>query len=321
VDTLSTAPSTQERPAGPPVERDGRGAFDDLVPRADLPGRGQAQPTVIIEPVQPGLRFRTRELWRYRKLLRFFAREFYERLFRRTILGRTWIFLRPLGGTAVGALVYGGLLGAPSQGLPYFLFFMVGMAGWELFERSLLWVTRSLYMMRKLLKKLYFPRLILPIAGVTPGVVWAGVFFLMVFVAIGAYVWIDGELYLNTGPELLVALAGALLAVALAIGIGLFTSILGANTRDMFFTLRYITQLWFFLTPVIYPLEALPESLQGVALANPMTPIVEMIKWGLIGAGSVHLEAFAIAIAEVLLIWTAGLWFFNRAGATSVDSL
>lgn len=294
------------------------------------PASGSTRPTkwagesvegVVIQPVQPGVVYRLRELWAYRKLYRHFAREFYERLWKRTILGRVWIAARPLGSIVVGALIFGGLLNAPSNGAPYFIFFLVGQSCWLLLDRSLIWGTRSLYMQRRLLRKMYFPRLVLPLAGVTPGLVYYAVYLVLILLAVAGYVIFKGELWLQVGPQLLVGILGLFMCLLLAMGISLFTSVLGANTRDMRFAVRYITQIWYFFTPIIYPLSAVPEGLRSWATINPMTSIVEMVKWGMIDAGEVRPVGIAISVAWIVAWWAGGLWFFSRAHATSVDAV
>jgi lipopolysaccharide transport system permease protein len=311
----------EARTTPPPVAENV--AAPDPAARGAAPPKwaGESVEGIVIQPVQPGVVYRLKELWAYRKLYRHFAREFYERLWKRTILGRLWIAMRPLGSIIVGALIFGGLLNAPSNGAPYFIFFLVGQSCWLLLDRSLIWGTRSLFMHRRTLRKMYFPRLILPLAGVTPGLVYYAVYLALILAAVTGYVVVEGELWLEVGPQLLVGILGLFMCLLLAMGISLFTSVLGANTRDMRFAVRYITQIWYFFTPIIYPLSAVPEGIQPYATINPMTSIVEMVKWGMIGAGEVRPVGIAISAAWIVAWWAGGLWFFSRAHATSVDAV
>ena len=281
-----------------------------------------SETVTVIEPRLPGLRERLRELIAYRRLMPYFAGRALEKTYARTKLGVPWLVVRPLGDTATRAFVFGSVLNAPSAaGAPYFLFFLVGMSAWHLFDRSLLWSTRSLELNRRLLTKLYFPRLVLPFAGVAPALVEFGVYLVLIAGTLGYFAISDGHLYLAAAPRLLTALAGYLIAAGLAIGLGLWTSVLGANARDVRFSLRYVTEAWFFLTPVIYPLSALPHVARELVWFNPMTPAVELVKWGVIGAGTVHVGPLVASLAVIVAIWTGGLRFFGRAESAAVDRL
>jgi len=277
--------------------------------------------TVIIEPRRTGTIERFREVGRYRALLPFFGRRALEKLYIRTHLGWLWIPMRPVLDVGLKALIFGGLLGAPSGGVPYFLFFLIGMMGWTLFEQSLMWATRSIELNRALIKKLYFPRLILPFANLAPALVELFLYSIILAVTLGVFLFLDGTTYIALEPKLLLAPLGMFLGVLLALGISFWTAVLGAATRDMRFTLSYILGVWFFLTPVIYPLKSLPAFLQPIAVINPMTPIIEMVKWGSIGAGELNLPGLALSATMIIFAWVSGLWFFSRAEALSVDQM
>jgi lipopolysaccharide transport system permease protein len=277
--------------------------------------------TVVIEPRREGPIERFREVGRYRALLPFFGRRALEKLYIRTHLGWLWIPARPLLDVGLKALIFGGLLGAPSGDVPYFLFFLIGMMGWTLFEQSLMWATRSIELNRALIKKLYFPRLILPFANLAPALVELVLYSIILSVALVVFKVIDGTTHIALEPRLILAPVGLMLGVLLALGISFWTAVLGASTRDMRFTLSYVLGVWFFLTPVIYPLGSLPAVLQPFAVINPMTPIIEMVKWASIGVGEVNLPGLALSAGMIVLAWGSGLWFFSRAEALSVDQM
>jgi lipopolysaccharide transport system permease protein len=276
----------------------------------------------IIEPRGAGLRARAKEVWAYRRLLRFFGRRALEKMYVRTRLGWLWIVLRPLLDTTSKALVFGGLLNAPAPGaIPYFLFFLVGMGVWTFFDRTLMWSTRSIELNRKLVGKMYFPRLILPIGGSVPGIVDFVIYVGLVIAAALVYLKTRGHFFLEIDHRFF----GALLAVAmiylLAIGIGLWTSVLGAAKRDVRFTLGYILSFWYFVTPVIYPMTSIPDKYQRIATLNPLASLVEAVRYGVLGAGQFRPLGLAYAGAVIVVLWIGGLWFFGRAEAASVDQL
>jgi homopolymeric O-antigen transport system permease protein len=286
-----------------------------------LPQRAASLEEWVIEPRLRGLAARLKEMWRYRFLLRYFAARVMEKTYARTFLGRLWIFIRPLFPVLVNTLVFGSLIGVSSGAVPYFLFFLAGTASWQLFDQSLLWATRSLELNRKFINRLYFPRMILPIASVAPAVVQCLIYLALILIAAGYYYLTQGKLYLVPGPNLLLALLSMGLSVALAVGIGLWTSVVGAYARDVRFTLRYVLSFWFYLTPVIYPSTYIPEKLRWLVALNPMAALVETFKWGMLGVGEFHLVPLLTAVATIVAVSAGGLWYFARAESASVDKL
>jgi lipopolysaccharide transport system permease protein len=276
----------------------------------------------VIEPRVAAPAARLRELWEYRRLLRFFARRALEKQYVRTRFGIAWLGLRPILDTTSRVLVFGSLLNAPApKHVPYLLFFMVGMAVWTLFERCLLWATRSIELNRKLVTRIYFPRILLPFAVSFAGIVDFLLYVFLAAIAFAAFVAFDGALYLETSARLLLGLGGIGLALLFAWGLGLWTSVLGAATRDLRFSLSYLTGFWFLMTPVIYPLDAVPEQFRSIAAVNPLAPIVELVRWGTIDAGELNGPALGLSAVTIAVVWMTGLWYFGKAEAASVDRL
>jgi lipopolysaccharide transport system permease protein len=276
----------------------------------------------VIEPRGVGPVQRAKEVWRSRHLLRYFAIRTVQRSYRRTLLGWLWLVIRPVVPVIIYTFVFNQMAGIQSGATPYFLFFMVGNAAWGVLEESLMWITRSFQINKGLLGKMYFPRIILPVAATGPALVTLAIQLVLIVGASLYYLSVDGQLYLSLGWHSWLALAGVLLTLVLAIGIGFFTSVLGAEHRDIRFTLGYIFRFWFFLTPIVYPLSLVPEQWRGVAAVNPMTTSVELFKWGLLGIRSeLGAESIATALVIVGLVFAAGLVFFVRAEAASIDRL
>jgi lipopolysaccharide transport system permease protein len=219
------------------------------------------------------------------------------------------------------ALIFGGILAAPSSGVPYLVFLSVGTAIWIFFERGLLWATRSIEMNRRLVNQVYFPRLTLWLASTFPAIVE---FLLYLAIAVGfiaVYSIVDGHLYLNLSPDLLLAVPAAALCLGLFLGIGLWTSVLGARTRDMRFVVRYASSFWYFLTPVVIPLSQVPENYRAIVEWNPATPPVEMFKLALLDRGTVTLGPLLVCVALVVVLWTSGMVFYSRVEAAALDRL
>jgi lipopolysaccharide transport system permease protein len=295
--------------------------FADSATAEDAADRDWRSRKWVIEPTRLGFRARAEELWRYRRILWFFTvnavRERYEGM----TLGPFWLFARPLMPILIMTAVFGGLLRVPSQGVPYILFFIAGSSCWRIFERSLLWVSKSLEQNKGLLKKVYFPRIIAPIASVAPAVVEFLVLLAMLVVMCVVYFFKDGVWYLRLGPQTLVAGLAVAMTVFFAISMGLWTSVLQVRHRDVQYSIRYVLQFWQYLTPVIYPLSALPEKYHFIMYLNPMAPLVEMYKWAMLGLGVFPTGPLLSGVVLILLTFAGGLIFFSRSEAVAVDKL
>lgn len=239
----------------------------------------------------------------------------------RTWLGKLWIPLRPVLDVGTRVLIFGGLLGVPSEGVPYAVFFVVGMTVWVLFASSLYWMTRSVELNRRFLKRMYVPRLTLLAAAIFPSGLWFVLYAAIAVIVLGYFAIVDGTLYLVASPALLLPVAGLCLIVALALAIGLWTSVYGAQARDVRFGLSYVLNVWIFLTPVLYPLSIVPDKYRTLAELNPMTAPVEMVRFGLFGTGGVPLLGLGATVATIAILGGFGLWFFIRSEAAALDNL
>lgn len=275
----------------------------------------------VIEPQREGARARAVELWRYRRLLWFLAVRTVKDLYEGMSLGIFWLFARPLLPILVGGFVFGGLLGLPSDGVPYVLFFMTGFVSWSLFDRSLLFGTRCLDRHKGLIKRLYFPRLISPVAGVAPAAAYFVIYVVLMAVVASFYLWKDGVLYVQVGPTLLVAVLMAAFAVFCALSVVLFTCVFQARHKETRFGLRYFTQFWMYLTPVFYPISVVPPEHRWLIYINPMAPVVATFRWGILGVGEVPLVPLATSFAIAVVAMAAGIWFFTANEASTVDRL
>jgi len=268
-----------------------------------------------VSPRYPGVPETLAEIWQHRDLLRFVGDRALRKMYRRTVLGWLWLFINPLFPVALRALVFGGLLGVGSDGLPYFLFLIAGTVIWEVFSTSMMWGTRALEMNRDLSGQVYHPRAILPFGNMTPSLLnlalKVGVFLL----ALAFYTVRDGRNYLRGDWALLLAIGALALALLFAMALSFFTSILGENTRDMRFALGGIMSVWYLLTPVLYPLSQVPAEYRGWMLLNPLAIIVETFKWALFGVGEFYAAAFAATTVGVLLLLFGGLVYFTRREA------
>lgn len=272
-----------------------------------------------IEPRAGGVRSRASELWRYRRLGLFFGSKALQKLYARTKLGWAWLFIRPLFPLTVKTLVFGGLLGVGSEGVPYFLFLVTGMTVWEFFASSLMWGTRSLELNRGLIRQIYVPRLLLPLSMMSPAFL---TFVIYTGVLAGAFAWYaisEGRLYLNAGPQLLWAALAMLMTLALSLSLSLWTSVPAMVARDIRFTIGYVLGFWVFMTPVLYPMSTVPEHWRMWLLLNPMASVVEAFKFGVLGIGTVNPWHLAISAGLIGATFISGLIYFVRAEADAAD--
>ena len=274
-----------------------------------------------IEPVRVGLAARVREFWRYRRILWFFASRRIKERYESTTLGMFWLFARPLLPIVLSSAIFGLMLGIKSDGVPYFLFFLTGSSCWRLFERSVIAATRSLEQNRGLIKKVYFPRLVAPIASVAPSFIEFAIMVGLTLVVGGFYYYRDGDSHLRMGFLVLLAPVAAGLAILLALAVGFWTSVFQVRHRDVQLSLRYVLQFWLYATPIIYAHSAIPERFRFLASLNPMTGVVELYKWSLLGVGDFPGRALVPSIAITLTIFVTGAAFFNRAESAAVDRL
>lgn len=290
-------------------------------PSAPLPDVSRPHAKWVIEPVSLGYVARFEEVWRYRKLLWFFGSRAITERYEGTTLGIFWLFARPAVPLLITTFVFGSLLHVASDGLPYILFFLGGISCWRVFERSMMWVTSSLEQNRGLMKKVYVPRLIAPISSVAPALLEFVVLVILMLVFALYYRVATGVWYLRVGPQSFAAPLALVLTVFFAISLGLWTSVLQVRSKDVRFTIRYVMQFWLYLTPVIYPMSALPAKYHFLIYINPMAPLVDLYKWATLGIGTFPALPMASSFALTLITFASGLIFFDRSEAGTIDQL
>lgn len=264
---------------------------------------------------------RLRELWEHRSLVAYFGRRLLEKRYTRTWLGILWIPLRPGLDVGLRVLLFGGLLGVASGGVPYFVFFAVGMAAWMVLESAAYWATRSLEVNRSILRRIYVPRTAVLVSAVIP----AGVDFVLylLIAVLGATVlWAaDGTFHIDLvpGEHMLVAVGGLGVLLLFGLAIGLWTSVFGATARDVRFGFNYVMRLWFFMTPVIYPVSAIPADFRPIAEYNPATAPVEAVKYGLLDTAPPQTTSLVVTLVTLTVLFGSGAWWFGRCERAGIE--
>ena len=271
------------------------------------------------EPKRQGPIATARELWQYRRFINFLGAKSFRKLYARTLLGWTWVLVAPLFPLLLNLFVFGALIGMTSEGIPYFLFLTIGNLSWDFFASALMWSTRGLEMHRKVIDRVYVPRIILPIATMTPAVFNFLINF-TVTVLVVIYYWISqGTPYVTLGIHTLWSVAALAMITTLALGIGMFTSVWGETARDARFTLGTALQLWFLATPVLYPTSQVPPQYQPWLILNPMASFVEAFKYGFFKTGPPDPVRFLAACVTAVMVLTVGLMFF--AWRTEIEEI
>jgi lipopolysaccharide transport system permease protein len=271
-------------------------------------------PIFRIEPTARGVRVDFRELWEYRELLYFFVWRDIKVRYKQTVIGAAWAIIQPVMTMVVFSIFFGGLAKIPSDGLPYPIFFYSALLPWNYFAQALTSTTNSMVENQRLITKVYFPRLILPIAAVTTGLVDFAVAF---SVLIGMFVWYG----IMPTPAVLLLPLLLLLTVVTALGVGLWLAALNALYRDVRFVIPFCIQVWMFASPVVYPSSLVPSQWQWLYGLNPMAGVISGFRWALTGSGQPPSLLLAVSAVVMVVILLVGLRYFQRAEETVVDTM
>jgi len=266
----------------------------------------------VLEPSRGWARLNLGDLWRYLELLFFLVWRDVKSRYKQTSLGVAWAILQPVLLMAVFSVFFGRLAGVPSDGAPYPVFTYAALLPWQLFSHGLNESGNSLVTDRDLLTKVYFPRLVIPVAAVAAGLVD----FVLAFVVLLGLMAFYG--IAPTGAMLLLPLF-VILAAAAALAAGLWLSALNVRYRDVRYTLPFLTQFWLFATPIAYPMSIVPEAWRPLYGLNPMVGVVEGFRWALLGTGDGVGPATAVSAIATLALLVGGLFFFRRMERTFAD--
>jgi lipopolysaccharide transport system permease protein len=271
-----------------------------------------APAVVRIEPPRGLFELRLRELWEYRELLYFFVWRDVKVRYKQTVIGVAWVILQPLMTMGVFTIFFGRLAKLPSQGLPYPVFYFAALVPWTYFATALSGCTAIVVSNQHVITKVYFPRLILPLAAVCSGLVDFAIGFMVMIALTLAYG------FRPTGAALLLPLL-ILLALLTALGIGLWTSALNALYRDVASIIPFVVQFWLLASPVAYPSSLVPERWRWLYGLNPMAGVIEGFRWALTGHGQAPGLLMLASAGMVAVVLVGGLLFFQRIEGTIAD--
>jgi len=262
------------------------------------------------------------DLWRYRELIFFMIWRDIKVRYKQTALGAAWAIIQPFFTMVVFTLFFGKLAKVPSDNVPYPIFSYAGLLPWGLFTKALSDAGRSMISNRSMITKIYFPRLVIPIASVLAGVVDFAIAIIVLFGMMIYYNYLPAGNY-HVAPTAAVWTLPLFLLLALvtALGVGLWLSALNVIYRDVNYVLPFITQFWLFITPIAYPSSMIPEKWRLLYALNPMTGVVEGFRWALLGTETAPGPMLAVSSAIAVLVLVSGLFYFRRMERTFADQI
>lgn len=275
--------------------------------------------TTEIKPKNKLFEVDFKEIWRYRDLYAMFVKRDIITQYKQTILGPTWFFIQPAMTTIMYMIVFGGIAGISTDTLPQPMFYLAGIVVWQYFSDCLNKTSSTFTANQGIFGKVYFPRLIVPLATVTSNLVRMGIQFLL-FILVYIYYIVTGvdvapNMYILLIPVLILMLAG------LSLGFGIIISSMTTKYRDLTILFGFIVQLWMYATPVIYPLSAMSEKRQWIMALNPVTAIIETFKYGTMGVGTFSWGMLGYSFGFMVVLMAIGIVVFNKVQRSFMDTV
>ncbi|HEX7794365.1 MAG TPA: ABC transporter permease [Vicinamibacterales bacterium] len=271
-----------------------------------------AEPVHLIVPESGWVPVRLGDLWEFRELLYFLTWRDIKVRYKRTALGVAWALIQPLMTTLVFTVFFGRFGKMPSDGLPYPVFTLCALLPWQLFSYALTESSNSVVTNERLITKVYFPRLLIPMSTVLAGLADFAISFVLLGVAMA---WFG----VVPGPRIVLLPLLIVMAVATALGVGLWLSALNVQYRDVRYTLAFLTQFWLLATPVAYSSTIVPEPWRALLGLNPMAGVVEGFRWALLGTPAPYLPMFVASIVIAAGLLVSGTLYFRRMERGFVD--
>ena len=267
---------------------------------------------IVVKPSRGWIALKLNELWEYRELLYFLTWRDIKVRYKQTVLGAAWAIIQPFFTMVVFSLFFGRLAKMPSDGVPYPIFAYAALVPWTFFAYGLSQSSNSLVGNANLIKKVYFPRLVVPISSVISG----SVDFVLAFIVLVGMMLVYGifpTINIIWLPFLL------LLTFVTALGVGLWLSAMNVQFRDVRYTVPFLTQFWLFATPIAYPSSLLSEPWRTLYGINPMVGVVEGFRWALLGTDTAPGPIIIVSSLVALVLLVGGTFYFRRMEKTFAD--
>tara|TARA_B110000483_G_scaffold235698_1_gene307649 strand:- start:430 stop:1287 length:858 start_codon:yes stop_codon:yes gene_type:complete len=277
-------------------------------------------PTLIISPDHKWFDFHLKEIWNYRDLLVLFVKRDILTVYKQTILGPLWFLIQPLISTIVFSFIFNKIAKISTDNIPPYLFYMSGLIAWNYFSDCFLTTSRTFTANASIFGKVYFPRIIIPLSKIVSGLVKLFVQLIMFFMFYFYYTFLgyEGVFVLN----IIIILPFLILQMGiLGLGLGMIISSLTTKYRDLSYLVAFGTQLLMYASPIVYPLSYVPEKYKYFIILNPLTPIIEGFRQGLVGSGQLDSNMLFYSICTTIIIFFFGLLFFNKIEKKFMDTV
>ena len=272
----------------------------------------EKEEVIILKPTRGWGALNLGELWVYRELIYFLTWRDLKVRYKQTVLGAAWAIIQPFLTMVVFSVFFGRWLGVPSGDVPYPVFSYTALLPWGLFSKAIADAGRSLVTNRAMITKVYFPRLTIPLASVLAGIVD----FLIAFVVLLGLMW---YYHLKISSNVWTLPFFLLLALVTSLGVGLWLSAMNVFYRDIGYIIPFLTQIWFYLSPIVYATSTVPEKWQPIYALNPMVGVIDGFRWALLGQEPAPGPLLVISIATAVIMLVSGVIYFRRVERTFAD--
>ena len=266
----------------------------------------------LIQPTRGWIGINFPELWRYRELFFFLVWRDLKVRYKQSILGAGWAIIQPVLTVAIFTVFFGKWAGIPTDDIPQPIFYFSAILPWQLLQSGVSKAGASLVASRNMVTKVYFPRLVVPMAPIIAALLDFGIGFLVLLVIMLFYGIVPTTAMLFL-PFFL------LLTIITASGVGFWLAGLNVNYRDIGHIIPFLMQLWFFISPIVYSASIVPEEIGPVYRLNPMTAIIQGFRWAITGTGQPSGETLIASVAIALLLLVSGIYYFRRMERTFAD--
>ncbi len=282
----------------------------------------KSPPPLILRPTHGLASLNLGDLWVYRELIYFLTWRDIKVRYKQTVLGAAWAILQPVLQMVVFTLLFNRVAKMPSEGIPYPIFSYTALLPWGLFSKALGDAGRSLVMNRNMITKIYFPRLVIPISSVLGGVVDFVLAFTVLIGMILYYNYAPGQEYhIRLTSAVWMLPLFILLAIVTALGASLWLSALNVIYRDIGHVLPFLTQIWFFITPIVYSAQVVGDKWRVIYALNPMVGVVDGFRWALLGSQGAPGAGLAISVVVALALLVSGMFYFRNMEKTFADEI
>lgn len=276
---------------------------------------------LIIRPKRHAFDINFKEIWAYRDLLKMFVKRDIITVYKQTVLGPIWFIVQPILTTLIYIVVFGNIAKISTDGVPQPLFYLAGITIWNYFAESFNTTAKTFTENAAIFGKVYFPRLIMPFAKVTSGLIKFGIQFIL-FMAIYLYYIFSGDTSVNPNWNIALLPVYLMLMAAYGLGAGIIFTSLTTKYRDLTFLLAFGVQLLMYASPVIYPLSTIEDPmLYKLALYNPFTPILEGFKYAFLGAGQFSWLSLGYSAVVAAILLVSGIVIFHKTERNFIDTV